>query len=162
MVRSASSTRAAAAGAPVPVAVVVEQVLGCKWSVRLLELIASGCQRPGRLLRACPGLSAKVMNERLRRMTALGVVRRDVHGDRQPLEVRYVLTLFGARFMRILEEVRALQEALDRGEVPAAEPSAAGTSAHSAPEAARRPGSGLRQAPRAVARRRWSTIDSTT
>ena len=115
MVRSASSTRAAAAGAPVPVAVVVEQVLGCKWSVRLLELIASGCQRPGRLLRACPGLSAKVMNERLKKMVRFGILERSAYGEKPPLAVHYRLTAFGERFQDLLREICRLQEALDGG-----------------------------------------------
>ncbi|HXH05533.1 MAG TPA: winged helix-turn-helix transcriptional regulator [Vicinamibacterales bacterium] len=103
--------------ASTPVAAAVEHVLGCKWSVRLLGLIAGGCTRPGRLLRACPGLSAKVMHERLRRLTAFGILQRTVRGDRPPLEVDYLLTPFGIRFLRILDEVRRLQEAVDRGEI---------------------------------------------
>jgi len=43
----------------------VEDVLGCKWTVDLLAKITAGCHRPGRLRRAVPGLSAKVMNQRL-------------------------------------------------------------------------------------------------
>jgi DNA-binding HxlR family transcriptional regulator len=69
-------------------------------------------------VRACPGLSAKVMNERLRKMTHFGIVQRAVFGERPPLEVEYRLTPFGRRFMRILDEVRRLQEAVDHGAVP--------------------------------------------
>jgi DNA-binding HxlR family transcriptional regulator len=97
----------------IPVASMVESIVGCKWSVRLLGQLADGPSRPSALLRACPGLSAKVMNERLRKMTRLGIVRRTVFGDRPPLEVEYVLTPFGCRFMGILEEVRRLQKAVD-------------------------------------------------
>jgi DNA-binding HxlR family transcriptional regulator len=32
-----------------------------------------------------------------------------------PVEVEYLLTPLGERFMRIVEEVRRLQEAVDRG-----------------------------------------------
>src|SRR5687768_13271567 len=99
----------------VPVAAMVESIVGCKWSVRLLQLCADGHRRPSALLRACPGLSAKVMNERLRKMTRFGIVRRAVFGEKPPVEVQYRLTPFGRRFMRILDEVRRLQEAVDRG-----------------------------------------------
>jgi DNA-binding HxlR family transcriptional regulator len=102
-------------GRGIPVASMVESIVGCKWSVRLLGLLADGPSRPSALLRACPGLSAKVMNERLRKMTRLGVVRRTVFGDRLPVEIEYVLTPFGCRFMGILDEVRRLQEAVDSG-----------------------------------------------
>lgn len=97
----------------VSVAFMVENIVGCKWSVRLLGLLADGCSRPSALLRACPSLSAKVMNERLRKMTRFGIVRRTVFGERPPVEVEYLLTPFGQRFMGILEEVRRLQETVD-------------------------------------------------
>lgn len=99
----------------IPVAAMVESIIGCKWSVRLLGLLAEGGARPSALLRACPGLSAKVMNERLRKMLRFGIARRAVSGEKPPVEVEYALTPFGRRFIGILEEVRRLQEAVDRG-----------------------------------------------
>ena len=100
-----------------PVALQVESVLGCKWSILLLQLVAQGCSRPSAILRACPGLSAKVMNERWRMMIRFGIVRRTVFGDRPPIQVEYALTSFGQRFIRILDEVRRLQDDLDNGTV---------------------------------------------
>ena len=100
-------------GEDVPVAVQVESVLGCKWSIQLLQLVADGCSRPSAILRACPGLSAKVMNERWRMMVRFGIVRRTVFGERPPIQVEYALTPFGRRFIRILDEVRRLQEDVD-------------------------------------------------
>jgi len=102
-------------GSAVPVASMVESIVGCKWSIRLLQLCADGQTRPGALLRACPGLSAKVMNERLRKMIRFGIVGRTVFGEKPPIEVEYRLTPFGCRFVRILDEVRQLQEAVDTG-----------------------------------------------
>ena len=121
MVHSDSSSRAKPANdeaKAIPVSSMVESIVGCKWSVGLLRLLADGCSRPGALLRACPGLSAKVMNERLRKMLRFGIVRRTVHGEKAPIEVEYVLTPFGRRFVRIIEEVRLLQEAVDVGGLP--------------------------------------------
>lgn len=108
-------------GAGIPVASMVESVVGCKWSVLLLGLIADGSCRPSVLLRTCPGLSTKVMNERLRKMIRFGIVHRSVFGEKPPIEVEYRLTPFGRRFMGILAEVRRLQEAVDRGSVSDAE-----------------------------------------
>lgn len=99
----------------VPVAAMVETIVGCKWSVRLLWLIADGRHRPSALLRASPGLSAKVMHERLRKMLRFGLLERRVFGDKPPVEVEYRLTPFGRRFMRVLDEVRRLQAEVDRG-----------------------------------------------
>jgi DNA-binding HxlR family transcriptional regulator len=120
MVQNDSSGRAVSVtkdGRPVPVAGMVESIIGCKWSVRLLHLLAEKCNRPSALLRASPGLSAKVMNERLRKMMRFGIVNRTVSGEKPPVEVEYVLTPFGHRFMRIIEEVRRLQEAVDNGAI---------------------------------------------
>jgi len=100
-----------------PVASMVESIVGCKWSVGLLLLLADGCRRPSALLRASTGLSAKVMNERLRKMLRFGIVLRTVFGEKPPVEVEYLLTPFGRRFIGILEEVRRLQSAVDRGAV---------------------------------------------
>ena len=104
-------------GSDVAVAVQVESVLGCKWSIQILQLVANGCSRPSAILRACPGLSAKVMNERWRTMVRFGIVSRTVFGDRPPIQVEYALTSFGRRFVRILDEVRRLQEDVDSGSV---------------------------------------------
>jgi DNA-binding HxlR family transcriptional regulator len=103
----------------IPVASMVESIVGCKWSVGLLQLLADGCSRPSALLRASTGLSAKVMNERLRKMLRFGIVRRTVFGDKPPVEVEYALTPFGRRFMGIIKEVRRLQEAVDNGAISA-------------------------------------------
>ncbi|MEZ4703248.1 MAG: winged helix-turn-helix transcriptional regulator [Rhodothermales bacterium] len=91
----------------------LENVLGCKWSIQLLALIAGGTLRPSALRRACPGLSAKVMNERLRKLTGNGIVQRQVFGEKPPVEVEYTLTAFGERFATLLDEVKRLQDELD-------------------------------------------------
>lgn len=100
-----------------PVALKVENVLGCKWSIHLLRLLTDGYARPSEILRASPGLSAKVMNERWRMMIRFGIVRRTVLGDRPPIRVEYALTGVGRRFIVILDEVRRLQEDIDEGKV---------------------------------------------
>jgi len=114
---SAHPIIAAAEAKAIPVASMVESIVGCKWSVGLLRLLADGCSRPSAILRASTGLSAKVMNERLRKMLRFGIVSRTVFGDKPPVEVEYVLTPFGRRFIGIIEEVRRLQEGVDRGAI---------------------------------------------
>ncbi|MCC7012076.1 MAG: winged helix-turn-helix transcriptional regulator [Planctomycetes bacterium] len=95
------------------VAAMVEDIVGCKWSMRILQLIADGRDRPSLILRACPGLSAKVMNERLAKMQRYGIALRSVTGTKPPLRVAYSLTPFGVRFAGVLGEVRRLQASLD-------------------------------------------------
>lgn len=91
----------------------VESIVGCKWSVRILEQLALGPVRPSALQRGCPGLSTKVMNERLRKLVRFGIAERTVFGEKPPVEVQYALTTFGLRFQAILDEVRRLQRDLD-------------------------------------------------
>jgi DNA-binding HxlR family transcriptional regulator len=102
----------------IPVAAMVESIIGCKWSLRVLQLSADGNHRPSEILRACEGLSAKVMNERLRKMTRFGIMQRTVFGEKPPVVVEYRLTPFGQRFMGVLDEVRKLQESVDGDKLP--------------------------------------------
>lgn len=96
------------------VAEMVEDIVGCKWSLRILQLVGDGGTRPSAIIRHCPGLSVKVMNERLRKLTRFGIVSRTVHGDRPPIQVEYKLTAFGRRFAGVLKSIRELQERVDR------------------------------------------------
>jgi len=98
---------------PHAVAMMVESVVGCKWSLSLLELCTSGTHRPSEFLRACSGLSAKVMNERLRKLTGFGILSRTVHGERPPIHVEYHLTAFGRRFVDVIHAIRKLQADVD-------------------------------------------------
>ena len=120
MLDDSASTEATNGSEPAdapPVAAMVESIVGCKWALSLLALVERGENRPSLMLRQCPGLSTKVMNERLAKMTRFGILERTVLGDRPPLEVRYLLRPFGRRFVGLLDEVRRLQERVDRGEV---------------------------------------------
>ncbi len=113
--QAARARRPSSTEARPSVASMVEEVIGCKWAVRLLWLLSDGLARPSRLLKACPGLSTKVMNERLRKLRRFGLLDRRVHGEKPPIVVEYRLTPLGRRFMRILAEVKKLQATLDAG-----------------------------------------------
>ncbi len=91
----------------------LESILGCKWSLHILGLCRGGLTRPSEFLRATPGLTPKVMNERLRKLVGFGILEREVVGEKPPIEVHYKLTRFGRKFLRLLEEISRLQEELD-------------------------------------------------
>ena len=93
----------------------VEAVFGCKWSIRILELIRSGVCRPGEIERSLVGLTTKVQHHYFRRMVSLGIIRRDVFAEVPP-RVEYHLTSFGERFVPLLEQIAQLQKELERGE----------------------------------------------
>ena len=98
--------------APHDVASTVEAVFGCKWSLRILELIRQGVNRPGAIERALEGLTPKVQTYYFRRMVALGILDRVVYPEIPP-RVEYHLTEFGLRFLPILDSIAELQRDLD-------------------------------------------------
>jgi DNA-binding HxlR family transcriptional regulator len=106
---SDGATDAAGARERRTVAAMVESIVGCKWSLAVLAQVSGGNVRPGGIQRACEGLSTKVLNERLRKMTRFGVLRRTVHPDRPP-RVEYTLTELGRRLVAVLHEIERLQD----------------------------------------------------
>lgn len=53
------------------------------------------------------------MNERLRKMLLFGIVRTHSSRREAPVEVDDLLTRLGHRFLRIIDEVRRLQDDVD-------------------------------------------------
>jgi len=86
----------------------MESVVGCKWSLSVVDLIRKGVNRPGEMEHAIDGLSAKVLNERLRKLLHFGVIEKRTHHEVPP-RVEYFLTSFGDRFASILDEIQILQ-----------------------------------------------------
>jgi DNA-binding HxlR family transcriptional regulator len=86
----------------------VEDVIGCKWSMAVLGLVRNGVYRPGAMERELPGLTTKVLNERLRKFVRFGVLARHAYPETPP-RVEYKLTAFGARFAAILDMIEELE-----------------------------------------------------
>ena len=94
-----------------PAARMVEDIVGCKWSLAVLERVRSGVSRPGALEHSRPGLSTKVLNERLRKLQRYGIVSRTAYPEVPP-RVEYALTPFGRKFVQVLDGVAALEREL--------------------------------------------------
>jgi DNA-binding HxlR family transcriptional regulator len=92
----------------------VEDLIGCKWSLAVLGQIRHGVRRPGEIERAIEGLSKKVMNERLRKLQRFGIVEKFAYAELPP-RVEYRLSAFGRRFVRLLDGIERLQRSLDAG-----------------------------------------------
>jgi DNA-binding HxlR family transcriptional regulator len=110
---STSTPRGMAHGMP-SVAGMVENIVGCKWSLSVIALVRDGVNRPGAMEHAIPGLSAKVLNERLRKLQRFGILDKRAYPEIPP-RVEYSLTPFGARFVGILDQIAALDAQMDRG-----------------------------------------------
>lgn len=95
----------------------VESIVGCKWSIHVLEQIRQGVSRPGALARSAPGLTTKVLNQRLAKLVRFGIAQRTAHPEVPP-RVEYTLTEFGRRFVDVLDSVERLKQDVRDHRVP--------------------------------------------
>lgn len=95
-----------------PVSAMVEDIVGCKWSLSVLGLVRSGVRRPGAMQKSVQGLSTKVLNERLRKLQRYGIIEKTVFAEVPP-HVEYRLTEFGSQFTTFLDGMENLQAWLD-------------------------------------------------
>ena len=91
----------------------IEDVVGCKWSAAIVAALGRGVHRPGQLERFIPGISTKVLTERLRRMLVYGLITRTEYPG-LPLRVEYHLTPVGGKLASVIEQLRALETELAR------------------------------------------------
>ncbi|WP_370280411.1 winged helix-turn-helix transcriptional regulator [Pontibacterium sp.] len=98
--------------APARSARMVEAIYGCKWSLTVYQLLANGINRPGEMVRSVEGLSTKVLNECLRKNVQFGILEKRTFNEIPP-RVEYETTAFGKKFLRIVDELEALQEEID-------------------------------------------------
>lgn len=93
----------------------LEDVLGCKWSVSVLQAIAAGVHRPGALERHIAGISTKILTERLRKLESYGLISRSVQATKPP-RTDYTLTTHGTKVVALIVQVRALDEEIHHAE----------------------------------------------
>lgn len=90
----------------------VETIYGCKWSLTVYQLLASGVQRPGEMVRCVEGLSTKVLNQCLKKNIEFGILDKVIYNELPP-RVEYQVTGFGQKFLHILDELEKLQQEID-------------------------------------------------
>lgn len=98
--------------APDKSARMLETIYGCKWSLTVYQLLASGINRPGEMVRNVEGLSTKVLNECLRKNIQFGILERISYNEVPP-RVEYKVTKLGNKFMRVLDELERLQSEIE-------------------------------------------------
>lgn len=91
----------------------VEDVVGCKWSLAVLGAVRDGVCRPGAIEHAIDGLSKKVLNERLSKLVRFGILEKHAYPELPP-RTEYRLTPFGSRFCGLLDGIDALQREIER------------------------------------------------
>ena len=85
----------------------LEDIVGCKWSVSVLLAVEQGINRPGALERHIAGISTKVLSERLRKLTAYGLLDKKTFAEVPP-RTEYALTKSGGKLVRIIGQIHAL------------------------------------------------------
>lgn len=90
----------------------LEDVVGCKWSVSVLIAIGDGVIRPGALERHIEGISRKVLTERLRKLTAYGLLEKQTFPEVPP-RTEYALTLSGKKLIKIIQQIHFLDSELE-------------------------------------------------
>jgi DNA-binding HxlR family transcriptional regulator len=90
------------------------ELVGRRWTGAIIRLLLLGPQRFSELAAAVPGISDRLLAERLRELEAAGIVRRMVD-DGPPVRVGYVLTESGAE---LEPTVRALATWAERWIAP--------------------------------------------
>lgn len=77
------------------------QLIGGRWKLLLLRELFQGSRRHAALRRALPGISQKVLTQRLRELERDGIVVRQDFRSARP-RVEYTLTAFGGEMRSII------------------------------------------------------------
>lgn len=91
----------------------VESVVGCKWSLTVVDLIQRGIRRPGAMERTVEGLTAKVLNDCLRVLVSYDVLEKRSYPEVPP-RVEYYFTPFGRKFVETFKFLDALEKQLNK------------------------------------------------
>jgi DNA-binding HxlR family transcriptional regulator len=81
-------------------------ILGKRWSGPIVKALLAGLTRFSELEAAIPGLSAKLLSERLRELEAEGIVSRVAHPE-HPVRIEYTLTAKGRDLAAVIDAVEA-------------------------------------------------------
>lgn len=87
-----------------PVQYVLDLISG-KWSILILRELFTGDRRTHELLEALPGLSTKVLMQRVRALEKHGLIQRHIYAEVPP-HVEYSLTAKGREIQPVLVALR--------------------------------------------------------
>ncbi|EKV02777.1 putative transcriptional regulator [Leptolyngbya sp. PCC 7375] len=90
----------------------LENVLGCKWSVPVLLAVSNGVIRPGALEKHINGISKKVLAERLRKLRAYGLLKKNTFPEVPP-RTEYSITPLGQKLIDVIQQIQSLNTELE-------------------------------------------------
>lgn len=82
------------------------ELVGKRWTGAIVSALGEGTMRFGELAKAVPGLSDRLLSQRLRELEEAGVVERHVEAG-APVKVSYSLTEKGADLGPAMDELKA-------------------------------------------------------
>lgn len=95
------------------------ELLGKRWTGAIVRVLLDGPRRFHELLERIPGLSDRLLAERLRELESEGIVQRTVYAE-MPVRVEYRLTEKGQDLAGVIQELhRWADRWLARGEAAA-------------------------------------------
>ena len=77
------------------------EIFGGKWKALITYILTFGTKRTGELQRLIPGISQKVLIEKLKELEKDGIIEKQVY-EEMPPKVGYKLTEYGQSFSNIL------------------------------------------------------------
>ena len=80
------------------------ELIGRRWTGAIVRTLLGGPRRFNELLSAIPGISDRLLTERLRELERANVVRREVYPE-SPVRVVYELTPCGVELRTALDEI---------------------------------------------------------
>lgn len=83
--------------------------LGKRWTGLILRVLLEGEFRFSEILESVPGLSSRLLTERLKEMEEAGLVLREVRNE-YPIKVEYRLTDKGRSLEPVIREMQAYAE----------------------------------------------------
>jgi DNA-binding HxlR family transcriptional regulator len=81
------------------------ELLARRWTVLIVRTLLGGPRRFGELRAVVPGVSDRILSERLKELEVEGIVRREVIPE-TPVRILYSLTDKGHDLQRVVEEIQ--------------------------------------------------------
>ena len=96
---------------------IIEEIIRCKWTLSILVVLGHGKKRPSQVIQLIPGLTEKLLFDRLKKLMNYGLVTREVIGDKPPVKVYYSITETGKLFLNVIHEIQKIEEKINKGEI---------------------------------------------
>ena len=101
------------------------ELIGRRWTGAILMVLLQGTSRFTDIVQAVPGLSDRLLSERLKELEAEGIVQRTVHAE-TPVRIEYQLTPMGRDLSAVTGAVSCWAERWLPGSTQVEEPELVG------------------------------------